>query len=124
MPQTLQLEYACTKKEIGQAQTLAIHKQLGGGSKVRARIMLFLIVAIVLAGFYFEVQNFPASGRWYILGGAFMIAVVFVFLKNKSRSRRRNALSKLEVTEAGLTVLAGDMKVTSPWSAFSDCMES
>jgi hypothetical protein len=45
MAQTLQLEYACTKAETDQAQSLAMRKQLGGGSKWRTWLVLFLMLS-------------------------------------------------------------------------------
>lgn len=123
MAQTLQLEYICTEAEMREAQTLALRKQLGGGSKWRTRLVLFLILVGVLLGLYFQMRQFPDRYGVYVVGGAFVFACVFVFWKNQRR-KRPSIANKVEVSEREVIFKAGEVGATTLWSGFSDCLES
>jgi hypothetical protein len=71
MPKTLHLEYACTKAEMEQAQSLVLRKRLGGGSKWRTYLILFLMLAGALVGGYFRFREIPDVYRVLILAAAF-----------------------------------------------------
>jgi YcxB-like protein len=122
--QTLQLEYSCTKAEMQEAQTLSLRKQIGGGSKWRTWIVLFLMLIGVLAALYFQIRN-AASDPYgpYVLGGAFLFATVFVLWKN-TRRKGPPLTNKVELSEQAISVVMGETKISSPWSAVSDLIES
>lgn len=123
MSQILRLEFICSNVEKKQAGTLLLRKQLGGGSKWRTLVVLALILVGVILLLYFQVrEQVPAAHRPYVFAVVFAI-FIFVFLRN--RSKRPNAIATaVEVTEKEVTILEGDAKITSPWSAFSECLES
>jgi hypothetical protein len=122
--QTLQLEYACTKAESEEAQTLLLRKQLGRGSKWLTRLVLFVLALGVLLAFYFQLrQDFSPSRSRYILAAIIFLVSVFVLWKNRKR-KKRTVTNEVEVSDAGVTLMAGAARVESPWAAFGDVLES
>src|SRR5437762_14166477 len=86
MAQTLRLEYACTTAETDQAQSLAMRKQLGGGSKLRMWLILLLILGGMLLALYFQViRDLPPVYRPYVIPAIFAFSGAFVFWKRRSR---------------------------------------
>jgi hypothetical protein len=122
--QSLQLEYSCTKAEMQEAQTLSLRKQIGGGSRWRTLAVLFLVLVGVLAGLYFQIRSAVSDPYGlYVFGGALLFATVFVLWKNKKR-KGPTLTNKVELSEQALSVVMGETKISSPWSAFSDLIES
>jgi hypothetical protein len=124
MAQVLKLEYICTQAERSEAQTLGLRQQLGRGSKWRTRVVLFAILFGVVLGFYFEVrQSWSDPVMRYALGGALVFACGFVFWKRRA-GRGAPTTTRVEISEAEVTVVVGAVKITTPWSGFGDCLES
>jgi hypothetical protein len=123
MSQILRLEYACTNAEMDQAQSLVLRKQLGGGSKWRTRLVLILLSVGVLLGGYFRFREIPPTYRVLILATAIAGSVLLVFFQRRLRKTVRDT-TKLEISETELAVLGSASRVTMPWSAFSQCLES
>jgi hypothetical protein len=122
--QTLQLEYACNKTEREEAQTLLLRKQIGRGSKWLTRVVLFVIALGLLLGTYVQIRrDFSSPRAPYIFGGLILVASTFVFWKNRRRGSRPGT-NKVEVSEIGVTLMAGGTRVESPWAAFGDMLES
>src|SRR5689334_8257450 len=107
-----------------EAQTLSLRKEIGGGSKWRTRIVLFVILIGVLAGVYFQIRR-AASDPYgpYVVGGAFLFATVFVLWKN-TRRKGPPLTNKVELSEQAISVAVGETKISSPWSAVSELIES
>jgi hypothetical protein len=124
MSQILHLEYACTNAELEQAQSLALRKQIGGGSKWRTYLILYIMLAGALVGGYFRFREIPGTYRVLILAVALLIGVVVVLVQRKFRKNIDRAATKLEISETELAVLGPSSKVAMPWSAFSECLES
>jgi YcxB-like protein len=108
---------------MDQAQTLALRKQLGGGSKWRTWLVLLLLLVGMLLGFYFRFQEIPATYRLLFIAAAVGGGLLFVFFQRRSR-KTVPATTKFEVSETGFAVLGPAAKATMPWSAFSQCLES
>jgi YcxB-like protein len=123
MSQILRLEYACTNAEMEQAQSLVLQKQLGGGSKWRARLVLLVLLVGTLLGFYFRFPEIPATYRALIIVAVLACSVLYVFYKRMFR-KTDPAPIKVEISEMNFSILAPASKVTVPWSAFSQCLES
>jgi hypothetical protein len=123
MSQILRLEYACTNAEMEQAQSLALRKRLGGGSKWRTYLILFIMLAGALVGGYFHLRAIPGADRVLILAAAVVISVVVVFVQRKFRNTER-ATTKLEISETDLAVVRPTSKVAMRWSAFCQLLES
>jgi hypothetical protein len=123
MSSILRLEYACTHAEMNQAQSLVMRKQLGGGSKWRTWLLLFLVLVGMLAGFYFQFRDIPPIFRVLILASAVGGGILVVFFERKFRKRAR-ATNKVEISATDFTFLGPGAKVAMPWSAFSECLES
>src|SRR6266478_3044054 len=124
MSQLLRLEYACTKAEMEQAQSLILRKQLGGGSKWRTWLVLLVLLGGVLLGFYFQVRHdVPRTCRPFIFPVMLGLIVVLALWKYKSRGGPP-ATTRVEVSATDFTILGPDSKVTMPWSAFGECLES
>ncbi len=123
-PQILRLEYGCTAAEKREAESLSLRKQLGGGSKWQMWVVLGVMLVVVLGLFYAMLRTqVPAPYRPYVLLGTFAV-FVFIFLRNRRATRGSKATNTVEISEAGITLLMGLTKISSPWSFFSDCLES
>jgi hypothetical protein len=121
---TLHLEYTCTGAEMEEAQSLSLRKHIGRGSKWLTRLVLFGLLLLMLVGFYFQTQREVSPVfRPYMYAGVFVVSIIVFLWQRRIRNRPRVS-SRVEVTTADFTVLTGDSKVTVPWSAFSDCLES
>src|SRR6266480_1125856 len=124
MAQTLRLEYVCTKAETDQAQSLAMRKQLGGGSKWRMWAVLLLMLGGLLLAFYFQViREMPQPYRYYVIPAILAFSTGFVLWKRKSRGSEPNTTT-VEVSSTDFSIVGPDSKVSMPWPAFSDCLES
>ena len=124
MSQVLLLEYACTEAERKEADELNTRQQVGGGSKWRTTVIFGLILLAGLLAFHFMIQReVPAAYRPYAY--AAFIAVWLFFVIQQSRSRKAASISsKVEISERDLTIITEDSRVTMPWPAFSQCLES
>ncbi|HWY76128.1 MAG TPA: YcxB family protein [Verrucomicrobiae bacterium] len=124
MAETLRLEYACTGKEMDEAQSLSLREQIGGGSKWLTMVILLAILAAVLCLLYFEVLNdMPRRFRPYAMIGFFAL-VGFVFWRQRRGAKRPRGANVLEVSTSEVALVVGAVRVTTPWTAFSDCLES
>ena len=124
MAQTLQLEYTCTKAERSEAQSLALRKNIGRGSRTLTLVVLFGVVIFVGAAFCFEIQTqTPRALRPYIYIAVFVL-FVFFFLKNRKALARSADKTRLEVTDSEFTIVGPNTRLAMVWSSFSDCIES
>jgi hypothetical protein len=124
MPQVLRLEYACTNDEMNEAQALGIRKQIGGGSKWLTRLVLFAVLGLLLVAFYVSgLRDVPATYRPYVFGAFLLFVTGFVLWKNKTKPRSTET-TRLEVTESELAIMSPNIKASTPWSAFSELIES
>ncbi len=126
MSAPLQLQFTCSAAEKQEAQSLGLRQQLGRGSKwVTLSVLgLVLIVALSLFCFMIRYEVSPAY-RPYVLVGTVAV-FIFFFFRNRRALRRstRGPECNIEVSDTGLTMISGSAKVSSPWSAFSACLES
>jgi hypothetical protein len=120
---TLQLEYACTSTEMAQAQALNLRTRLGRGSKWRTRLILALVLAGMLVGAWFRFREMPELYRALMIAAIVAGSCLFAICKSKFRKSARRPV-KLEISERDFAILGPDAKVTMPWSAFSECLES
>src|SRR6516162_5570396 len=102
MAPTLRLEYACTSAEMNQAQTLALRKQLGGGSKWRTRVILWLMLVGMLLGGWIRFREIPEGYRVLLLAGCVAFGVVFMLVQKKRR-KTSPLTSQLEISEEQVT---------------------
>ena len=124
MSQTLRLEYTCTKADIEEAETLNLRKRLGGGSKWRTRVVLFALVALMAVEFYVRILRDLQREYWILaVAGVAGLTMVVMLVTRKWRDKPRTA-TNVEVTAADFSILGPNSKVTMPWSAFSECLES
>ncbi len=124
MSQNLALEYTCTAAEMEEAESLSLRRQLGGGSKWRTWLVLLVMLVGLLLVLYFELRReVPAAYIPCIFVTIFLFALVSVLWKRKVR-HRQSVANKVEVSNDGLVAAIGGVKLASPWSAFSDCIES
>jgi len=123
MSPVLHLEYACTNAEQDQARTLALRKQVGGGSKWRTRVVLLLVLVGTLLALWFETRAIPVGYRALIIAAIVVGSCVFTYCKRKLR-RSAPGSTKLDISEKGLAILGPAARVAMPWSAFSQCLES
>jgi hypothetical protein len=122
--QTLRLEYACTKKEMEEAQSLNLRKQVGRGSKWLTWLVLLLLAGGLGALLWFRVRH-EISGRYQPYFWLAVLAVWLFFVYQQKRSTGRSKLqNRVEVTPSELKLDLGGTKLTLPWSSFSDCLES
>jgi hypothetical protein len=122
--ETLHLEFAVTAADRKQARSLLVQRQYGGGSKVLATLVLLLLLAGMLLGFYFRTQREvgPAYRPYVYAAVAAISFLIWLWIR---RSRRSGSTStRVEVSESGVSVLASGAGVKMPWSAFSSCLES
>jgi hypothetical protein len=124
MAQVLKLDYICTPAERSEAQTLGLRQQLGGGSKWRTWVVLLVMLIGVLLAFYFEVRRDLSDPFLpYVLGGAFLFACGVIIWKSRTR-RGPSTVNQVEISDEAVTVVMGNVRLTTPWAAFSDCLES
>lgn len=126
MGQTLRLEYACTKEELTQAQSLSLRKQLGEGSQWRSTLVLLVILVGMVLGFYVRVQkDVSPAYRPLVYGLAIAAsgAAYYVIQKRKARGAAA-ATNTVEISDKEITILGAGSNFTLPWTAFSDCLES
>ena len=91
----LRLEYACTDAEREEAQSLSIRKQLSGGSKWRAWVVLWSMLLALVVAFYFQIQrDLPPASRPYVFGAFILTVVGFTMWKRRTRPRS-SSTSKL-----------------------------
>jgi len=123
MAQSLLLEYTCTNSEMEQAQTLALRENLGGGSKWKTRLILFLVLAGLLLDFYFEIlRNLALPYQVLSIIAVFGLATLIVLLRKKFRGEPKRAT--VEVTSEEISISSPNSLVRLPWSAFCNCLES
>ncbi|HEY5913651.1 MAG TPA: YcxB family protein [Verrucomicrobiae bacterium] len=121
---TLQLEYSCTEAELKEAKVLQERQVYGRGSKWRARLVLFGLLALVLGGAYlrFKREMTPRERVWFVG----MVVVIFVVLRIFQRITRRktNGPVRLEFSEREVVIHGGGGRSAILWSGFSQCLES
>jgi len=121
---TLHLEFACTDAEKEQAQALHLQRRVGGGSKALTTIVLLLVLAGMLLGFYVRVgREVSAAHRPYVYAAVVGIAFVAWLLKRRTRSAAA-VMTGVDVSDDGLRVRATGAEVHLPWSAFSRLLDS
>jgi len=104
---------------------LALRKHIGGGSRWRTHLVLFGILSVLLLTLYYQLrQDVPVAYRPYVFVLVACFTLAFVFWKQYRNRTRRYAVTRIEVTTTDFAILGADSKVTMPWSAFSDCLES
>lgn len=124
MSQTLRLEFACTKAEMDEAQTLNLRKRLGGGSKWRTWLVLFGLLVLGGVEVYFQMlRELTPSHRVYAVTGLLGVCVLVLIVRRKLRDKPP-AVTNVEVTAADFSIVSPTSKVTMPWSTFSECLES
>ncbi len=106
-----------------QAKSLHLRKQVGGGSRWRTDLILFLTLLSMLFGAWFRFREIPEGRRALILTAIVGGSVLFVFCQRRFRKAVRIPI-RLEISETDLTILEAGSKVVLPWSAFSECLES
>lgn len=125
MSQVLRLEYASTKAEREEAESLSLRHQLGGGSKWLTWFVLLAMVCAMLGLFYVQiVREVSPKHRPYVVAGLLvLIAAIFLF-KRRVRKKGHSIASQLEISEKEVAILSPESRVAFPWSAFSKCLES
>jgi len=124
MSQVLHLEYACTRAERDEAQTLNLRQRLGRGSKWRTWLVLLLVVVGMALDLYFRMLKDIRLAYWpWIIGGVLGLAGIVFFIKRKLLDRI-SGTARLDVSETDITVLNAASNVSIPWSAFMQCIES
>ena len=120
----LKLEYICTDAELKEAQSLSLRQQLGGGSRWRTLLVLFVILAGVLTLLYFQFKTEIAPQYrpyFLVLVG---VAFAFFFFKQRQVRKQPDLPTRLEVSEHGITILNDTTRIDVHWSGFSQCLES
>src|SRR6266498_683440 len=101
----LQLEYICTEAEMREAQSLHERQHYGGGSKWRARLALYGLLALSVVPFYFRFRTeIEAKDRpWFIA----LVVVIFVGVLGLKRVTRRKSdqPTRLKVSERELVFI-------------------
>src|SRR5215469_6909317 len=124
MPQTLQLEYTCTKAERSEAQSLALRKSVGRGSRTLTLIVLFGMAISMGAVLCFEIQTqTPRAFRPYVYVGILAL-FIFFFVRNRKALARSGDKTRIEVSDTEFVILGPNTRVAMVWSSFSDCIES
>jgi YcxB-like protein len=124
MSSNFQLEYNCSKAEIKEAESLNQHYKMGGGPKWRSGLLIYLAFGgIILVAYYRVRYEFSPEEQWLCIPVA---VVVFITLRIIKRQNSKNATksTRMEVSEQGLTTIAGDKRALTRWSGFGKCLES
>jgi hypothetical protein len=120
----LRLEYACTPKELEEAQELNLRRQIGRGSKWRTNLILLSVLAVTFVGLYFRIaKDVPKAYRPYVVAALLVLILVVVLWLGRSR-RASRVTSQLDVSDAHITIRNPESTATMPWSEFSQCLES
>ena len=120
----LQLEYTCTNAELREARSLNAQQQLGKGSPARTLLVLFGILAVLLALAYFQIREMVAP-RFQPLALASIVVLFFFFYFKLRRARKRSRKpAKVELTEREVTFVNDGLRISTLWSGFSECLES
>ena len=123
MSTLLRLEYACTRAETDQAQSLFLREQVAGGSKWRTTLVLSTSLVVMLFAAWFRFREVPEGKRALMLAAIVGGSVLFVVLRKRLRKTTPPAL-QVEVSEGDFTMINGESKAVMPWSAFGECLES
>jgi hypothetical protein len=121
----LALDYCCTDAEMNEAQSLNLHRQVGGGGpKWLSRVGFYAFAAVAAVLFYFRIKRdmAPHDRPWFIA----IVLVVFIGVLVMKRFTRRKSsqTTRLEISECELVFTSDGGHTTVPWSAFSQCLES
>jgi len=124
-PRVIKLNYACTRAERDEAESLALRKQLGGGSKWLMWVVLLTLSGLgCLALWHILVREVRPEYRPYAIAG-FIALVLFFFWKNHLRKTKEpEGTATIEISETGLTLGAGKPQVALPWFHFAECIET
>jgi hypothetical protein len=103
---------------------MLVRQQYGGGSKVLATVVMLLLMAAMLLGFYFRTQREVGPAyRPYVYAAVALLALFAWFWIRRSRASTPLTI-RMDVSDAGLSVLGADADFKLPWSAFKSCLES
>lgn len=114
------LEYACTPKEMQDAEALALREQIGGGSAWLTLLILGSIFVVLLAGLYLKVE--PEHRVWVAV--LFVAAWIFIFIQGRRAKSKPRATTIIDVTAEGLHFISDTASSILAWSAFSRLFES
>lgn len=124
MPDTLHLEYAATPAEMREAQELNTRQRVGGGSAWLTRTILSLVLLSMCVTFYFRVrEEVPPAYQAYAYA-AIVVLVVAVYAWVRRVRHTAPGTCQLDVTGEGIAILGPASRVTMPWTAFCECLES
>jgi YcxB-like protein len=122
--QNLTLEYACTEAERREAEELNLHRQLGRGSKWRTFLILFVMLGGMLLALYFKIaRDVSPARRPYVFAALLVLCFVIVLWRRRARGDRPVPI-RLEISENEVAIHSSESKVTVPWSAFGQVLES
>lgn len=122
--QSLALEYACTAAERREAEQLNLHRQLGRGSKWRTYLILLVMLGGMLLALYFHiVRDVSSARRPYVFAALLVLGFAIVFWRRRPRGDRP-VPTRLEISENEVAIHSSESKVSTPWSAFSQVLES
>jgi len=120
----LHLEYACTRKELEEAQELQLQRQIGRGSKWRTNLILLSFPALAFVALYFKItKDVPKPYQPYAFAAIVVLILVVVLWQGRSR-RGSRVTGHLEISDVHITIRSPESTATMPWSEFSQCLES
>ena len=120
----LRLEYACTPRELEEAQELNLQRQIGWGSRWRTHLILLSFLAVGFVGLYFEiVKEVPKAYRPYVVAALVVLILVVVLWLGRSR-RASLVTNQLEISDTHVTIRSPESTATMPWCQFGQCLES
>jgi hypothetical protein len=116
----LRVEYACTRAETSEAESLQLRQRLGGGSRGRMWIVLIAILSGLAAVFYFQIA---ASERmtWIIV---FLVVWPITFACMRLKPKAATQSLAVEITIRGVRVLKSNQDMMIYWLDFSKLLES
>jgi hypothetical protein len=121
---TLRLEYACTKAELDEAESLALRQQLGGGSTWLTLFVLLAALALVLLALWmFVVRQLPAKYRAAAVA-AFALIWIIIYLRQRGTVLADSPKAVVELSEDGVRVVGSAAGATMAWSHFANVYES
>jgi hypothetical protein len=124
MATKLQLEYACTLAEMREAESLSLRQQLGGGSKRKTLVVLFVILgALLVLGYFMLKMEVPQAYRPHAVAG--FIVLCFVFFVWKRRSQKQPShLARIEISEEGISSGESNPRIFLAWPGLTQFFES
>lgn len=121
----LHLKYTCTPEERSEAQNTLIAQQMGGGSSIRAKVILFLILGSAVFMLCWQISNtVPRQYQVYVWIG---VVLVYIIISKRSKSPVSSVddpLLEVQISESHLAVIDNTGQSVSPWSAFSEFVET